>query len=141
MSVNQVSVFLENKPGTLNKMTEVLAKGGINIRALSLADTKDFGIARLIVNDVYEATNVLKDANFVATFTPVLVFTVSDETGGLNELLTTFTEAEVNIEYMYAFAGKERAYMIFRVNDTKSAEKILASKGLKSLSQEDIAAV
>lgn len=141
MSVNQVSVFLENKPGTLNKMTEVLAKGGINIRALSLADTKDFGIARLIVNDVYEATNVLKDANFVATFTPVLVFTVSDETGGLNELLTTFTEAEVNIEYMYAFAGKERAYMIFRVNDTKSAEKILASKGLKSLAQEDIAAV
>lgn len=141
MSVNQVSVFLENKPGTLNKMTEVLAKGGINIRALSLADTKDFGIARLIVNDVYEATNVLKEENFVATFTPVLVFTVSDETGGLNELLTTFTEANVNIEYMYAFAGKERAYMIFRVNDTKAAEKILAGKGLKSLAQEDIAEV
>ena len=141
MSVNQVSVFLENKPGTLNKMTEVLAKGGINIRALSLADTKDFGIVRMIVNDVYEATNVLKDANFVATFTPVLVYAISDETGGLNKLLTTFTETNVNIEYMYAFAGKQRAYMIFRVSDTKSAENLLAAKGLKSLSQEQIAEV
>ncbi len=141
MSVNQVSVFLENKPGTLNKMTEVLADGGINIRALSLADTKDFGIVRMIVNDVYEATNVLKDANFVATFTPVLVYAISDETGGLNKLLTTFTETNVNIEYMYAFAGKQRAYMIFRVSDTKSAENLLAAKGLKSLSQEQIAEV
>ena len=141
MSVNQVSVFLENKPGTLNKMTEVLANGGINIRAMSLADTKDFGIARLIVNDVYEATNVLKEANFVATFTPVLVYTVSDETGGLNDLLKSFTESDVNIEYMYAFAGKTRAYMIFRVSDTKTAEKTLAAKGLKSLSQEEIAEV
>ena len=141
MSVNQVSVFLENKPGTLNKMTEVLANGGVNIRALSLADTKDFGIVRMIVNDVYEATNVLKDANFVATFTPVLVYAISDETGGLNKLLTTFTESNVNIEYMYAFAGKQRAYMIFRVSDTKNAENLLAGKGLKSLSQEQIAEV
>ena len=141
MSVNQVSVFLENKPGTLDHMTEVLAKGGINIRALSLADTKDFGIARMIVNDVYEATNVLKEANFVATFTPVLVYAISDETGGLNKLLKIFTESNVNIEYMYAFAGKQRAYMIFRVSDTKSAEKILKSKGLKSLSQDQIAEV
>ena len=141
MSVNQVSVFLENKPGTLNKMTEALTKGGINIRALSLADTKDFGIVRMIVNDVYEATNVLKDADFIAKFTPVLIYTVSDETGGLNSLLTAFTEADVNIEYMYAFAGKEHAYMIFRVNDTQNAEKILATKGLRSLSQENIADV
>ncbi len=141
MSVNQVSVFLENKPGTLNQMTEVLAKGGINIRALSLADTNDFGIARMIVNDVYEATNVLKDANFVATFTPVLVYAISDETGGLNKLLKNFTETNVNVEYMYAFAGKKNAYMIFRVKDTQNAEKLLASKGLKSLSQEQIAEV
>ncbi|MBQ6974938.1 MAG: ACT domain-containing protein [Selenomonadaceae bacterium] len=141
MSVNQVSVFLENKPGTLNKMTEVLAKSEINIRALSLADTNDFGIVRMIVNDVIAATNVLQDANFVATFTPVLIYTVSDKTGGLNELLKIFTESKVNIEYMYAFAGKKRAYMIFRVSDTKAAEKILTAKGLKSLSQEDIAEV
>lgn len=141
MSVNQVSVFLENKPGTLNKMTEVLAKNGINIRALSLADTNDFGIVRMIVNDVYEATNILKEENFVAKFTPVLVYAISDETGGLDKLLKAFTEVSVNIEYMYAFAGKKNAYMIFRVNDTKKAEQLLNARGLKSLSQEQIAEV
>ena len=141
MSVNQVSVFLENKPGTLNKMTEVLAKNNVNIRALSLADTKDFGIVRMIVNDVYEATNVLKDANFVATFTPVLVYGISDEAGSLNNLLQKFAESDVNIEYMYAFAGQKNAFMIFRVNDTKKAENLLASKGLKSLSQDEVAEV
>ena len=141
MAVNQVSVFLENKPGTLDKMTEVLAKHGVNIRALSLADTNDFGIARMIVNDVYEATNVLKEENFVATFTPVLVYKISDEAGSLNSLLKNFTETNVNVEYMYAFAGKKNAYMIFRVKDTEKAEKLLASKGLKSLTQEQIAEV
>lgn len=141
MSVKQVSVFLENKPGTLKKMTEVLAKNNINIRALSLADTKDFGIARMLVNDVFETTNVLKEANFVASFTPVLVYAISDKTGGLDSLLQHFEDAQVNIEYMYAFAGKERAYMIFRVADTKKAESLLAEKGLQSLSQEQISEV
>lgn len=141
MSVNQVSVFLENKPGTLNKMTQALVKGGVNIRALSLADTNDFGIVRMIVNDVYEATSVLKEENFVATFTPVLIYAVSDETGSLDKILRAFTESEVNIEYMYAFAGKKNAYMIFRVTDTKKAEALLNGKGLKSLTQEEIAEV
>ena len=141
MSVKQVSVFLENKPGTLKKLTEVLAAHDINIRALSLADTNDFGIVRMLVNDVYEATNILKEENFVAKFTPVLIYAISDETGGLDKILKSFTEANVNIEYMYAFAGKQRAYMIFRVSDTKTAENLLNSKGLKSLTQEEIAEV
>ena len=141
MAVNQVSVFLENKPGTLNQMTKVLANHGINIRALSLADTNDFGIARMIVNDVFEATNVLKEENFVATFTPVLIYSISDESGSLNKLLEKFTAANVNVEYMYAFAGKKNAYMIFRVKDTANAEKLLQSQGLKSLTQEQIAEV
>ena len=141
MSVNQLSVFLENKPGTLNKMTEVLATNKINIRALSLADTSEFGIVRMIVNDVFDATNVLKENNFVAILTPVLAYAIADETGYLNNLLQKFSEAAVNIEYMYAFAGKERAYMIFRVNDTKKAESLLQAKGLKSLTQEEISAV
>ena len=141
MSVNQVSVFLENKPGTLNKMTEVLSKNNVNIRALSLADTNDFGIVRMLVNDVFEATNVLKEENFVAKFTPVLVYKISDETGSLNKLLQYFSEAEVNIEYMYAFSGKKDAYMIFRVSDTKKSETLLNAKGLKSLTQEEIAEV
>ena len=141
MSVNQVSVFLENKPGTLNKLTEVLASHNINIRALSLAETSEFGIVRMLVNDVFEATNILKENNFVAILTPVLAYAIADEAGDLNKLLEKFTAANVNIEYMYAFAGRERAYMIFRVNDTKKAEAILNSRGLRSLTQEEIAAV
>ena len=141
MSVNQVSVFLENKPGTLNKMTEVLASHNINIRALSLAETSEFGIVRILVNDVFEATNILRENNLIAILTPVLAYEIEDKAGYLNNLLKKFSEANVNIEYMYAFAGKERAYMIFRVNDTKKAEAILNSKGLKSLTQEEIAAV
>ena len=141
MSVNQVSVFLENKPGTLNKLTEVLAVHNINIRALSLAETSEFGIVRMLVNDVFEATNVLKENNFVATLVPVLAYAVEDKAGDLNAILEKFTAADVNIEYMYAFAGKERAYMIFRVNDTKKAESFLNDKGLKSLTQEEISAV
>lgn len=141
MSVNQVSVFLENKPGTLNKLTEVLATNNVNIRALSLAETSEFGIVRMIVNDVFEAVNILKENNFVAILTPVLAYAIADEAGYLNNLLKQFTAANVNIEYMYAFAGKERAYMIFRVNDTKKAEAVLTGKGLKSLTQEEISAV
>ena len=141
MSVNQVSVFLENKPGTLNRMTEVLATNKINIRALSLADTSEFGIVRMIVNDVFEAVSVLKENNFVAILTPVLAYGIADKAGDLNSLLKKFTEADVNIEYMYAFAGKTHAYMIFRVADTKKAESLLKSKGLKSLTQEEISAV
>lgn len=141
MSVNQVSVFLENKPGTLNKLTEVLATNNVNIRALSLAETSEFGIVRMIVNDVFEAVNVLKENNFVAILTPVLAYAIADEAGYLNNLLQKFTAADVNIEYMYAFAGKARAYMIFRVNDTKKAEAVLNGKGLKSLTQEEISAV
>lgn len=141
MSIKQISVFLENKPGRLNKMTGVLAQHNIDIRALSLAETKDFGIARMIVDDVFDATNVLKEADFVASLTPVLAYQIPDETGGLNTLLQTFTDAKVNIEYMYAFlgAGTAKAYMIFRVADTKAAEAALAGKGLKALSQDEIA--
>ena len=141
MSVNQVSVFLENKPGTLKKLTAILANHNINIRALSLADTSEFGIVRMLVNDVYEATNVLKEENFVASVTPVLAYKISDQSGSLDKLLQAFSDAEINVEYMYAFAGKNDAFMIFRVKDTKNAESILKSKGLKSLIQEELVAV
>jgi len=141
MSVNQVSVFLENKPGTLKKLTDILAANKINIRALSLADTSEFGIVRMLVNDVYDATNVLKEENFVASVTPVLAYKISDETGSLNKLLQAFEETNINIEYMYAFAGKNDAFMIFRVKDTKNAESVLKGKGLTSLIQEELSAV
>ena len=141
MSIKQISVFLENKPGKLKNMTGVLAQADIDMRALSLAETKDFGIARIIVDDVFEAVNVLKDADFVASLTSVLAVAVPDEPGGLDKLLQIFSDAQVNIEYMYAFLGSKdtkHAYMIFRVADTKSAESKLTGKGLKILTQEDI---
>ena len=144
MSINQISVFLENKPGTLNKMTNVLAEHNIDMRALSLAETKDFGIVRMIVDDVYEATNVLKEADFIASLTPVLAYAIPDEPGGLNKLLQAFTDAEVNLEYMYAFLGgaaSDHAYMIFRVADAKKAEAELSKRGFKSVNQEEISAI
>ena len=144
MSIRQISVFLENKPGTLNQMTKVLADHDVDMRALSLAETKDFGIARIIVNDVYAATNVLKEADFVASLSPVLAYAIPDEAGGLNKLLDIFTEAGVNIEYMYAFLGgkdTKHAYMIFRVADTKAAEAALSGKGLKPLTQEEVSVI
>ena len=129
MSVKQISVFLENRPGTLKSLTAVLAENDINIRALSLADTNDFGIVRMLVDDVFDATNVLKDAGFIASLTPVLVFAVSDKTGGLDNLLAKFEAAQINIEYMYAFAARhgEEAILVFRFDDLAKAEKDLAS--------------
>ena len=144
MSVKQISVFLENKPGKLNEMTALLAASNIDIRALSLAETKDFGIARMIVDDAFATVNVLQAGDFIAKLTPVLAYAVPDEPGGLSKLLIAFTEAGVNIEYMYAFLGgkdTDHAYMIFRVADTSNAEKALAARGLAPLTQEEIAAI
>jgi hypothetical protein len=141
MSIKQISVFLENRPGTLKKLTSVLAKNNIDMRATSLAETKDFGIARIIVDDAYEAVNTLKENDFVASLTSVLGVEIPDEAGGLDKLLDYFAEADVNIEYMYAFAGKKNAYMIFRVNDTKNAEAALRKAGGIPLSAEEMSAV
>ena len=144
MSIMQISVFLENKPGTLKKMTGVLAANKINMRATSLAETKDFGIARLVVDDAMSAVNTLKEHNFVASLTPVLAIEIPDEAGGLDKLLENFDDAEVNIEYMYAFTGgknTDHAYMIFRVSDTKAADAKLNGKGVKILTQEDIESI
>ena len=141
MSVKQISVFLENRPGQLKKMTGVLADANVDMRALSLAETSEFGIARIIVDDAYAAVNLLKDNDFVASLTSVLAVEIPDEAGGLDKLLQYFADAEVNIEDMYAFLGgkkEKKAYMIFRVADTKKAEISLKKMGLYILSQEEI---
>ncbi len=133
--LNQISVFLENKPGTLEAMTRVLADHKIDIRALSLAETKDFGIARLIVDDAYSAAGVLKDADYVASLTQVLAFQIPDTPGGLSQLLSHFSDAKVNVEYMYSSLSKEasQAYIIFRVHHTEKSEGLLKAKGLKAI--------
>ena len=141
MSMKQISVFVENKPGALYALTAVLAQGQIDMRALSLAETKDFGIVRLIVNDLYKTTTLLKDAGYVHSLTPVVGVAIPDVPGGLNRVLQVLTDAKVNVEYMYAFLGGkdvDHAYMIFRVADDKAAETALASRGLQVLDQEQV---
>ena len=123
-----------------SKMAVWGGRHGIDMRALSIAETTDFGIARLIVNDAYGAAQVLREGQFIAQFSDVLAFAVPDEPGGLHNLLKEFNDARVNIEYMYAFLGGKRgqAYMIFRVTNTEIAEKALVERGLKSLTLEEI---
>ena len=141
MSIKQISVFLENKPGSLCAMTGVLAQNQIGMRAFSLAETSDFGIARIIVDDVYKTTTVLKDAGYVHNITPVLGVAIPDVPGGLNKVLQALTDAKVNVEYMYAFLGGkdvDHAYMIFRVEDNAAATAALAARGIKTVEQEEI---
>ena len=141
MSVKQISVFLENRPGALKAMTGVLAENQIDMRAFSLAETSEFGIARIIVDDVYKTTTVLKDAGFVHSITPVIGVALSDTPGGLDSVLQILADAQVNIEYMYAFlGGKENtAYMIFRVADEAKASAVLAAKGIKLVDPDEMA--
>lgn len=141
MSVKQISVFLENRPGALYAMTGVLATNKIDLRAFSLAETSDFGIARFIVDDVYRTTTVLKEAGFVHSITPVLGVAIPDVPGGLNRVLQVLTDAKVNVEYMYAFLGGkkgESAYMIFRVADNAKASAALTSRGIKLVEPDEI---
>ena len=141
MSIKQISVFLENKPGALYGMTGILAQHKIDMRALSLAETSDFGIARIIVDNVYAAATVLKDAGYVHSITPVLGVAIPDTPGGLNKVLQIITNAKVNVEYMYAFLGgkdTENAYMIFRVEDNAAAAAALAERGVRVVDQEEM---
>lgn len=142
MSLKQISIFVENKPGKMSDVTELLAANHIDMRALSLAETTDFGIVRIIVDDVYKATTVLKDEGFIHNVTPVLGVAIPDEPGGLHHVLTVLKEAEINVEYMYAFLGGKsvnHAYMIFRVQDNKEAVTALREKGICCVDQEEVA--
>ena len=140
MSVKQISVFLENKPGALLAMTRALAEQSVDMRAFSLAETSDFGIARIIVNDVEKTTAVLRDAGFVHNITPVIAVAISNTPGGLNAALEVLSAEGVNVEYMYAFIGgrKDSAYMIFRVADDEKAAAALRARGVRLAEQEEI---
>ncbi len=141
MSIKQISVFVENKPGAMSAMTAVLAENNVDMSALSLAETADFGIVRIIVDNVYNATTVLKDAGYVHSVTDVLAVAIPNVPGGVNKVLNALTDAGVNVEYMYAFLGKKEknhAYMIFRVTDETLATKALMDNNIRSLNQSDI---
>ncbi|MFZ5626634.1 MAG: ACT domain-containing protein [Bacillota bacterium] len=140
MKIKQISLFLENKAGRLVRVTEILAQHQINIRALSLADTSDFGILRLIVNDPETAYQVLKAAGFAVSITEVLAVEIDDTPGGLNAALTALQEAGLNIEYVYAFVEKatDKAVVVFRVEEPERAIDALTAAGINTLRGEEV---
>ncbi|OQY53467.1 MAG: amino acid-binding protein [Desulfobacteraceae bacterium 4572_89] len=140
MLAEQISIFVENKEGRLAEVTAILRDARVNIRALSLADTTDFGVLRLIVNDSDKAESALKKEGFTVGKTQVLAVEVSDEPGGLNKVLDPLSEQDVNVEYMYACANSQgsNAIMIFRFNDHEKALKILAENSIKVVSRQEI---
>ncbi len=140
MLVEQIAVFLENKSGRLAEITSTLAKNTINIRALSVADTADFGILRLIVDKVEDAKTVLKENGFTVGITNVIAVEVADKTGGLASVLQCIQQAEINVEYMYAFVNKtgENAVLIFRFDKMEEAIKALQKDNYVILSRDTI---
>jgi len=141
MTVKQISVFVENKQGRLAEFTKVLRENNIDMRALSIAETPDFGILRVIVNDPFETACVLKDAGYVASITPVLAVEVADEPGSLFRILDILAENQINVEYTYAILprNKDAAYIILRVADNDKASEILSKNGIPLLSQDKLA--
>lgn len=132
MKIQQLSLFLENQPGQLVAPCRVMAEAGVNIVTLNLADTQEFGIMRLIVDDHQKAKRALSAAGFVVNVTEVLAIEVPDRPGGLAELLAVIDEKQLAIEYMYAFTagGRGNAVMIFRFPDTDRAVELLQGAGL-----------
>jgi hypothetical protein len=140
MSVQQISVFIENKPGRLAAVTRTLGAAGVNIRALSIGDTEDFGVLRLIANDPAVAHEALKVAGFTVNLTDVMAVEVSDEPGGLAKTLGVLAEAGANLEYLYAFCVKsgDNALVVFRVENGDIAAAALKAAGIAVLTGEDV---
>ncbi|MBS4032738.1 MAG: ACT domain-containing protein [Clostridiales bacterium] len=143
MKVKQISIFLENKSGRLADVTRTLGREDINIRALSIADTTDFGILRLIVNRPEEANRALKEEGFMVSETEVIAVDVPDRPGGLAHVLEVLGEAGINIEYLYAFIGKtsDEALVIFRVENCDGAMHALQAKNIKVLDGNEVYAL
>ncbi len=140
MKIHQLSLFLENKPDQMIGPCLALARSGINIRTLTLADTKQFGILRLIVSDWQRAQQVLRDAGYVVNVTEVVAVEVSDRPGGLAQVLEAFEQCNVNIEYMYAFTfGREdKAVLIFRFDKPDAAIQRLQAAGINVVASTDV---
>ncbi|MBN1882942.1 MAG: ACT domain-containing protein [Deltaproteobacteria bacterium] len=143
MKVEQISIFLENKSGRLAEVTRILGESGVNIRALSLADTTDFGILRIIVNNTEKAKDVLKKGGFTVGKTEVIAVEVPDHPGGLAGILDILKSEKLNVEYMYAFVERsgQCAVIIFRFDEIDRAIKVLGDKGVTVLPGEKVYAL
>lgn len=139
MAITQLSVFLMNQPGALADAVKAISDAKINIRALSIAEANDFGIMRIIVSDT-DAVCKLLGEHYLFSKTEVVAAKMDDRSGALYSILTVLNEANINIEYMYAFtaSGPEEAYVVFRVNDVKTAEAVLNANGIATLSDENL---
>ena len=139
MAIQQISVFVENKQGKLVETVKTLAENDINIRAMSIADTKDFGILRMITSDNAKTKEVLSSDSVVNT-TDVIAVKMADRPGSLYKVIDILSKAGINIEYMYAFTASDSlgAYVVFRVDDVPRAQKLIDDNGLKSLKDEDV---
>ena len=140
MSLKQLSIFVENKQGALVKITDTLANNNINIRALSIADTQDFGILRLIVTDNDLAIKALTDEGYLIKTTDVVGVKISDEPGKLSKALAVLDEEKINMEYLYAFMSRteKHAYVVLRVADNAHAEKALEAAGFHMITDADV---
>ena len=140
MSIKQLTVFVENKQGAVIPITEILSENNINIRALSIAETEDFGILRLIVNDVVAAEKMLKDAGYLIKVTDVVGVKIGDAPGKLSTALAVLDKEGINMEYLYAFMARteKHAYVVLRVADNAHAEKALEDAGFHLITDADV---
>ncbi len=140
MTVDQISVFVENKPGRLVEVIETLGANNIDLRAMSIADTSDFGILRLIVNKPEAALEILNKAEYVTSVNKVIAVSIEDTPGSLAKVLRTLSEAEISIEYVYAFITHEegRAYVIIRVEKNERAIEVMKEKGIKLATDDEL---
>lgn len=138
--INQISVFLENRAGQLVEITGILAEGGIDLRAINIAEAQDYGVLRLIADDARLAARLLSERDFVVSVTPVVAVAVSDRPGKLNEVLSAIAAAGIDIGYMYSSFGKEDgvAYMIFRVEDAEKLTQALQTAGFETAGPEEL---
>jgi hypothetical protein len=143
MNVEQISIFLENKPGRLAEVTRIFEEGRVNIRALALADTSEFGILRLIVNDNETAQRLLKDHGYTVGVTEVVAVEVEDRPGGLHRILKALAKDNINVEYMYAFVRQsgQNAVLIFRFDDIPAASAVLKREGVRVIDGKDLYAM
>ncbi len=140
MTIEQISIFIENRKNALAEFTNVLATHNINIRAMSLADTSDFGIARIIVDNVEQVMGALERSHYIVKSTPVIAVEIPDEAGSLNKILKIFADNGRNVEYMYGFTGRKSgsAYMIIRCTDVAETEKVCEKNGIRMVGQEEL---
>lgn len=140
MTVKQISIFVENKIGNLAEVTKVLSGAGVSLHAISLADTKDFGVLRVIVDDSYLAATTLKEQGYIFSITKVLAVAIPDEPGGLHRILTLLEEGKINLEYLYDFNTRKSdyAYLIFKVGNVEDAIEVLTKNKVRLLCQEDL---